>query len=219
MANPPFSSWLGFLARRSSVALLVLFGAVSSPFLFSASPVAAQSPTVLYISPPSQNVSLGSTARVDVVIQDVTNLYGAEIHLAFDPARLSVQDADPNRTGTQIQAGPLLTSGTYFVAVNSVDNSLGTITLALTQLNPTLPVTGSGSVAQVEFKARGVGTTPIRLASALLSDRNGVTILFATNNTPLTAPSLRAPSNSTIQDGMISITELQHFLFVPFILR
>lgn len=221
MAHRSSSSWLGkLLVRGLGVAvLLIASGILSSPLQFAAAPVEAQPSTFLYVNPPSQNVKLGSTAGVDVVIYNVANLYGAEVHLAFDPARLLVVDADPSRTGTQIDLGPLLTSGDYFVAVNRADNTLGTIDLALTQLNPTLPVTGTGAVAHIDFQARAVGTSTIRLASAMLCDRNGMTILFATNTQSNAATRARSPSNSTIQDGVISVTTDTYFLFVPFVIK
>ena len=207
-------------ARGLGVIVFLFFlGVVFSPFRFSAAPVDAQTSTFLYVNPPSQNAMLGGTASVDVIIQNVANLYGAEIDLAFDPTRLMVRGAVPNQPGTQIDPGPLLTSGDYFVAVNRVDNTAGTIMLALTQLNPTPPVTGSGSVAHINFQTRAAGIAPVRLTSAMLSDRNGIKILYVTNNPPSAPTRSRSALNSVIQDGAISITSGANLVFVPLVVR
>ena len=120
---------------------------------------------------------------VDIRIENVNGLYGADVRLTFDPALLAVQDADPGKAGIQIGLGPMLTSGTYFVVINTANNVSGTARLALTQLNPTLPVTGSGVLARITFKPVGpAGVSPIHFTQVELANRNGTAIPATTQD-------------------------------------
>lgn len=163
-------------------------------------------------TPNTQTIRVGANAAQEVVVENVANLYGAEIHLAFDPTVLTVLDSDPNELGTQIALGPLLTSATYYVAVNRADNAQGKIDLALTQLNPTLPVTGTGTLAQINFKTRAVGTTTVVITSVIMSDRNGTIIAQNTNGTGNIA---------VVQGGITSLAPsgVQFQVFIPIVIR
>lgn len=91
------------------------------------------------------------TLVLDVVAENVNELYGAEFKLKFDPAVLSVQDVDPNRDGVQIEAGSFLPANQGFIVVNQADDAEGSVTYALTLLNPAPPVSGTGPLARVTF--------------------------------------------------------------------
>lgn len=185
-------------AARGSIALLLVVSIiwVSLPMDSRATPVEAQAATMVLVNPPGQDVILGNFAAEDIVIQNVAGLYGAEVHLSFAPALLQVQDADPSKSGTQIGLGPLLTAGTYFVALNQVDNDLGTVDMALTQLNPTPAVSGTGVLAHIVFQTRSIGASPIHITSLILADRNGNQLM----------PASRAPRAAiATQDGLVSI--------------
>ena len=88
----------------------------------------------------SSSVSGSSPLTVDIVLDDVVDLYGAEVHLTFDPAVLQVQDADSNAPGEQIAPGEEFSKGRGFVALNRFDNQRGTIDLAATLVNPAEPL-------------------------------------------------------------------------------
>ena len=126
--------------------------------------------TAVRIDPPQASVYASNTVTVDIRIEDVTDLYGAEVHLSFDPARIEVVDADPARPGTQIQEGTFPDPGQGFVATNNTDNSAGTIDYAMTLLSPAPAVSGSGVVASITFHGKAEGTSPIAFVSVLLSD-------------------------------------------------
>jgi len=147
----------------------------------TSTPTATTTPptaTTVLISPPSQEVLIGQSTTVDIRIEQVTNLFGAEVHLSFDPAKLEVQDASPAVAGVQIEVGtfPDPAGGRGFVAQNSADNSTGKIDYAVTLLSPAQPVSGGGVLARVAFKAIGGGTSPVAFINALLSDQTGTQI-------------------------------------------
>ncbi|MCB0209284.1 MAG: hypothetical protein KDJ52_08140 [Anaerolineae bacterium] len=91
------------------------------------------------------------TLVLDVVVENVTELYGAEFKLTYDPAVFSVQDSDPDKDGVQVEAGPLLPANKGFVVVNNADEAAGNVTYALTLLNPAPPVSGTGALARITF--------------------------------------------------------------------
>ena len=108
---------------------------------------------------------------VAIHIENATRLYGVEVHLAFDPARLQVQDADPNKEGVQIQAGNFPSPD--FVVQNQADNAKGTIDYAVTQLAPREAVDGSGVLATVTVKGKDKGTSSLTFVGAKLANPDG----------------------------------------------
>jgi hypothetical protein len=108
---------------------------------------------------------------VAIRIENATGLYGAEVHLAFDPARLEVQDADPDTEGVQIQAGDFPSPD--FVVQNQADNTRGTIDYAVTQLAPKEAVDGSGILATVTVKGKDKGTSSLTFVGAKLANPDG----------------------------------------------
>ena len=163
--------------------------------------------------PLDANVVVGDTVVVNLYIQDVTNLYGADIRLRFDPALLEVQDAAPAQPGVQMQplSGFLLPN---FVikkkACNVVDpgdpdcSEAGIVWYAVTQINPSLPVSGSGAVAAVTFKALHKGVSPLNVVYRKFSNSSGVEIASEAQNGIL-----------TVTDGGTGTSRL----FLPLILR
>lgn len=109
----------------------------------------AQEETQVYLE---SSETSANTIAVDVIAKNVTDLYGAEVKLVYDPSILMVQDADPDRDGLQITAGEFLSVNQGFVVANEADNEAGTITYALTLLNPAPPVDGTGIIATITFE-------------------------------------------------------------------
>ena len=64
--------------------------------------------TTSLVSPASTEVVIGTTTTVDIRVENVTNLFGVEVHLSFDPALLEVEDANAGQAGVQIAPGPFL---------------------------------------------------------------------------------------------------------------
>lgn len=91
------------------------------------------------------------TLVVDVFVENVTDLYGAEFRLSYDPAVLAVQDMKPEQDGVQIEARSLLPQDKGFIVANEADEAAGTVTFAMTLLNPAPAVSGSGALARVTF--------------------------------------------------------------------
>jgi len=113
---------------------------------------------------------------VDVIAENVTDMYGAEFQLRYDPTVFAVQDADPNREGIQIEPGTLLPANKGFVVANQVNEVEGLITFALTLLNPAPPATGTGPLARVTFTVLQNSPSTIQVEKAKLVAVNLQTI-------------------------------------------
>lgn len=150
--------------------------------LFAAAPLAlAQSGARLYFQPVE---SANGVLTVDVMAENVTDLYGLELHLKYDPAVLEIQDSQADQNGVQIQAGTLLPVNQGFVVANQADQAAGTILYALTLLNPAPAVSGSGPVARITFKTLQNIPSTINVEQATLVSVSLQTI--PTETAPLT---------------------------------
>jgi hypothetical protein len=148
-------------------------------------------------------VELGKTTVVNMVIQDVVNMYGADIRLTFDPSLVEVVDADIYSPGTQIQPLYGFLRPDFVIkrgACNAVepDNpdcaEAGFIWYAVTQLNPAQPVTGSGAIAAITFRGLRTGSAPIVMTYAKAADRNGITIPLELTDGAITVTAGPPPS-------------------------
>jgi hypothetical protein len=114
---------------------------------------------------------VGDTTTVDLMLADVRGLYGAEIHLRFDPEALRVIDAAPDTDGVQLEPGTLPTPD--FVVQNEADNDTGKIDYAVTQLPPSKPGEGSGTIARITFQAIKPSVSSLQFEQFLLADTIG----------------------------------------------
>lgn len=124
-----------------------LMGAVVA--MMAGHPAAAQTSAQVRLQPVADH---SDTVTVDILANDVTNLYGVEFTLRYDPALLAIEDVDPERDGIQITPGTLLPVEQGFLVINQADQATGTVNFAMTLLNPARPVSGSGPLAQVSFR-------------------------------------------------------------------
>jgi hypothetical protein len=138
------------------------------------------------LDPAALGLRPGDQGAVTVRVDNVQGLYGAEVHLAFDPAMLEVVDADPAAAGLQVKPGDWLKDG--FVAVNKADNAAGAVDFAVTLLNPAPAITGSGALFSVTLRAKANGNSALRVASALLASKEGTKI------------------SATLQDGAVAVS-------------
>lgn len=117
----------------------------------------------------------GLPTSVTIYVQDVTDLFGLDVRMRFDPTYAQVIDADPNVAGVQIQ--PL--SGFLspdFVVRRIADNDVGLIRYAATQVAPSPPATGSGAVARIDLQGIRPGTDTILFPQVELVRNDGSAI-------------------------------------------
>lgn len=179
--------------------------------------VAGVAATTIALSPASPVIAGCAAVDVEIRINDVAGLYGADVWLAFDPAVLEVVDADPSTEGVQITDGGFLAPPLFYIALIA-DNTAGTVHYAATQLNPTPAVDGSGVLASVKFRAKSAGTSALHFTYTMLSDRNGVQIPATPvdGSTITTAPgnpvlAIRALSASTARLSWTAVAGIAEY--------
>jgi len=114
--------------------------------------------------------STGKNLKVDVVAENVADLYGMEFQIKYDPSVLAVKDAAADQDGVQVAPGEFLPVSQGFVVANKAAD--GTITLAVTLLNPAPAVNGSGVLAHLAFDVLNDNTTNLEITQLNLVSSN-----------------------------------------------
>ncbi|MEZ4836150.1 MAG: hypothetical protein R2873_29845 [Caldilineaceae bacterium] len=122
---------------------------------------------------------LNSQAMLILEISGIQNLYGYELKMTYNGAPILVHDADAEKDGVNLETVAELLSPD-FIARNSIQEGL--IELAVTQLNPTPPKSGSGVLAQMTFTAAADGFVNFDFGEVVFSDSNGIALLVRVEN-------------------------------------
>jgi hypothetical protein len=180
-----------FIKTRLVLLLAMLAGMSLAPSGVHASPS-----TQVIINPTPAQVPLCQALQVSVDVVDVTDLYGFDISVSFDPDVISVVDAT---------LGPFLDAG--FTVINSINNVAGTVRFVMTQLNPSVAKSGTGSLIYLQLRGKQNGaTSPLTMTRADLAKRDG-TVLTATlvsgtaqvtPGNPVTMPALSGVVTDTV---------------------
>jgi hypothetical protein len=162
---------------------LAIFAAASS---LAGSQVVAQA--VISIDPTAQTTATGSVVTVDVDISNVSDLYGYQFDLGFNPSVLQAVSSSE---------GPFLAGGgsTFFIPGTN-DNLGGTIfATADTLLTATSGVNGSGELAVFTFDAVAAGTSTFSIQNETLlnSGLNVISDLSKTGLVTVSSQTLAAP--------------------------
>lgn len=134
----------------------------------------AQPQTLIKVAPQTIKVRVGKQTTVDLAIERVSDLYGVQLRIRFDPAVLQVVDADPSQEGIQIEPGTLPTPD--YIVLNDADNQAGTIVYALTQMPPSKPGNGDGVIARITFQGKTASVSQILFDQFLLANTQGDSI-------------------------------------------
>ncbi|MCX6021781.1 MAG: dockerin type I domain-containing protein, partial [Chloroflexi bacterium] len=165
-AMPPGASTVTFPAVTYSVAesgvLLTveafagatLVPADSEPFT-----VTAQPQVLLRFDPNPVAVGLGAgSADVRIVLETGAQpVDGVQVTVSFDPAKLRVEDADPNADGVQLIPGAALSQ----MLLSNVDNVAGMVRFAASRTVGQPAPSGSITVATIKLSGRAAGTWPL----------------------------------------------------------
>jgi len=138
----------------------------------------AQAGASVVVSPATQSVEMGQPAQVAIRINNVTGLYGAEVHIHFDPTVLKV---------ASVTSGDLLDPA-HSSVISHHDNAAGTIDYAVTLLAPAPAVSGSGTLFTVRFDTLKDGSSAVDITNAILVNSEGAQI------------------PATVSDGQVSVT-------------
>ncbi len=149
------------MAKRWMVWLLA--GMCVTALCYTVLPARAQAQAYLLIAP--EQITLpadGSSATLQVHIQDADQVYGFDVRLSFNPDVIEMQE---------IQLGEFVDPG--FVLVNAVDNVNGTAQYAMTQLNPSPARDGSGVLLRLVLRGINTGGSAVTFTAVQLARRDG----------------------------------------------
>jgi len=144
------------------------------------------------------------TVQVQVWINTVSDLYGADVRLSFDPSVLEVVDYNPGTPGViELEPGGFLQPPLWTI-LNSADNVAGTNPVRGVPVEPHPPVNGSGVLFIVRFRARtGATLSPLLFTYTRLSNRDGEEILASSiDGTAATVP----PAGPTLSAARLNST-------------
>lgn len=148
--------------------------------LLGAASAGASAAAVLSVSASPNPAIVGSTVDLSVLIDDISDLYGYQFSLSFDPSVLRATAV----TEGDFLAGGGATSPGY----EGIDNATGTVSYVYnTLLGPGAGVSGSGTLAHIRFDVIGIGSTPLTFGDALFLDSHTADIAVRIESTPLQA--------------------------------
>ena len=118
----------------------------------------------LALLPASNNVMLGQEFTVELVVEDVANLFSAGIQLSFDPEVLEYVDSD---------RGGFLASDGADVTFQSAPSGAGSVATGMSRIGSVGGMAGSGPLATFTFLAVGEGRTNISISAGTLRGLDG----------------------------------------------
>jgi len=168
--------------------------------LLPMSSVLAQT-TIVLVNPPSQSVDVNQLVTVEIKADSVTNLWAFDITLTFDAAKLEAQDADGNpANGVQVLPGTFLDPAQGFMPISDhINNTTGEVRFALSLLSPATPVSGTGVLFSITFRAKAEGNALITLGTVTLSDNAANPIAKTLMNGSITVLPTGAPTPTPTQ--------------------
>lgn len=151
--------------------------------LFLPATATAQGPAQVYLEAlPMAEEDFVGTWFVNIIVADVSDLYGVSITLNYDPSQLAVRDSTTDVPEViQIVPGPLLGSS-RFVATNQADPTRGEIRFSAAILSPSEPVSGQGVLATIPLNIIGPGPYNINIVKVTLASRDSVELPVTTTN-------------------------------------
>jgi len=118
------------------------------------------------------------TFAVEVIADGGAPIYGADLTLRFDPARVRVADSLAQTAGVQVKPGDAWGAGRGYVVANEVDEVAGEIRFAASRMRPAAPVADATVLASVIFQrvAPDDDRPAYTLTGARLGDPHGTAL-------------------------------------------
>jgi hypothetical protein len=124
------------------------------------------------VEPDFSTVSISDTVTLDIRVDGMENLYGAQVEMSFDADLLEVVDAYDFLPGVQIEEGEFLVPDTTIQ--NLVDNGRGAIRYSVSLQGDKPGVSGAGVLARVTFHGKESGLASVEFTRVILSDPQSV---------------------------------------------
>jgi len=137
--------------------------------------IQAKNQAFIYLLPKQNTPVVNKNLTVDVMIKDISLVYGVTFQISINSEFLEVMDSDIKKDGIQIEPGSFFSSYAYFLK-NEI-SSEGLIDYAMTQLNPAESIQGGGVLATITFNCKLPGSTTIKIEKAQFGTRDGLTFI------------------------------------------
>jgi hypothetical protein len=164
--------------RHKVLQVAVLALLLGAPLVRNRS-AAAQTPATVSVRPAALKLAPGESAALAITIDQADQLFGFELHLEFDAEVIQVVDADPGRSGVQVELAEFLGNGQGFTVANLVDNEAGSLEYAMTLLAPANPVSGTGDLLHLSVLAVAPGSSQLSLL-VVLASKDGQSLAIET---------------------------------------
>jgi len=125
----------------------------------------------LELTPPTQSVTVGNQANINVEVEEVTNLRGANIILNFDASKFQYVSS---AAGSFIPSAVLMEQ--------SIDNTNGSVTLDIAGLGASEYASGTGAIITVVLERIASGNTNITFGATELREKDNITITHTTGS-------------------------------------
>ena len=117
----------------------------------------------LWLAPRYQEVASGDSFSVEVMLEEVENVFAVKAVLEFDPATLQVTNVEVYEDGRSL----LEDNGGTVIPFSKYDNAAGSATIEVATAKGNPPgVDNTGAIARVDFTAVGTGSSLISFATA-----------------------------------------------------
>ena len=145
-----------------------------------------------------KRTNVGDTFTLDLIVEDVVDLAGWQIDIAFNPQVLGA---------VSVTEGDFLTKngGNTFFLQGTIDNASGTITGVNQVFLGDGGVSGVGKLLSITFEAKATGQETLRLRNLALGSGNGDNIPYALVTNPIITVGASRDING---DGSVNISDL-----------
>ncbi|MBN1991633.1 MAG: N-acetylmuramoyl-L-alanine amidase [Anaerolineae bacterium] len=132
------------------------------------------------LSPALLQVGLEGTGQTRVEVTNISDLYGVDFRLTYDPAVVEVVDADPNTDGVQVGVGEIFQEVESFVLKNEAGD--GVINFVATRQGPAPVFSGTGELVEITWRGKTEGETPLEFSQVKVSNPDGLPLSVAVQN-------------------------------------
>ncbi|MBC7235367.1 MAG: DNRLRE domain-containing protein [Chloroflexi bacterium] len=158
-----------FLAYLLLIALLVGQGLLPGGWMGLAGLVSLADASITFV-PSSESLGVGEDLWLTIRINNVEDLYGADLRIRFNPAVIQVI---PFSASAAFEPGTM--PRPEFTLKNEVNNSTGLAQYIVSQL-ASEPQTGSGTMARLHIIGVGEGATTLEFVNHQLANGEGMAI-------------------------------------------
>jgi len=134
--------------------LKLMFLILACTLMFVATETTQANPGVIAIEPAEiKDISPGGSFRVNVTVSDVSEVYGWQVNITFNPQILNVDN---------VTEGTFLKQVNQTVFMKTIDNTGGYVLLSATFFPiPEQGASGSGLLTQIAFSVKGSGSSSL----------------------------------------------------------